>query len=599
MLENLKNNKNLLKKGKKFKNYYYLIESPVKINIDIKIEDFACFYQIDHSKHQSSENEYNEQAIKALNKFKNREENTYSYILRIKIVDLIQKKVEHPITKLAQVVDPEIGIGISPSNICKDLTNLFSLYFGSWFKIVPYFLYWEEKESSSLISSEFKEIMNTREGNDLTLNYNSITELRDEQFYLIQKSLSRFNQSLKSVDDDFELGLVLLVSTIENISRKYGDVDEKFDENIEFYHRLKKIFNNITQHIENSTLEDLFEKIGEVYLNLSHLRTKAKYKNFCLNFISPHILNEKFEEMISNLYDLRSKILHAGENLGYHSRDQMILFNPRTKSGKIKKYKDKKGKYLIILRLPSYNDLLKIFADIIINFIRYIYSVKDDEEDKALYNESDIKKRNIIMGSISKDGFKPGYVVNFNTDFYRKIDFIDLTQIQNKLKAIERNSEKVDSEESLHKVEEILQHPYFSLSYLSFRKVCYFKIFFLHSLKKYKESLEMFEKYSINEINNETIPTFNIKAYCLVKLSKFKEAHILIDEILEKVENDDEAKANYLDSKGDFYKIEGNYKKAIEFYEKSLLLKRDPPLLFHKETERKLNECLKELKRVS
>jgi len=109
----------------------------------------------------------------------------------------------------------------------------------------------------------------------------------------------------------------------------------------------------------------------------------------------------------------------------------------------------------------------------------------------------------------------------------------------------------------------------------------------------------MFEKYSINEINDETIPTFNIKAYCLAKLSKFKEAHIIIDEILEKIKNSDEAKANYLDSKGDFYKIESNYKKAIEFYENSLSLKKDPPWLFHKETEEKLYECLREQKKVN
>lgn len=106
----------------------------------------------------------------------------------------------------------------------------------------------------------------------------------------------------------------------------------------------------------------------------------------------------------------------------------------------------------------------------------------------------------------------------------------------------------------------------------------------------------MFEKYSINDINDEKIPTFDIKAYCLAKLSKFEEAHLLIDEILEKVENNDEAKANYLDSKGDFYKIEGNYKKAIEYYEKSLSLKKDSLWLFHKETEEKLIECLRELK---
>ena len=196
------------------------------------------------------------------------------------------------------------------------------------------------------------------------MNYDSITGLREEQFYLIQKSLSRFNQSLKSVDGDLELGLVLLVSTIENISRKYGDIEEKFDENIEFYKKLEKIFENLSQDIEISIRDDLFDKIGKAYLSLSHLKIKSKYKNFCLNTISPFIYNEKFEEMISDLYDLRSKVLHTGEILEYGSRDQITVYNPRNKSGKIKKFKGEKGKHLIIIRIPSYNDLLKIFADI-------------------------------------------------------------------------------------------------------------------------------------------------------------------------------------------------------------------------------------------
>lgn len=597
MLENLKTNQELLKKGKKFNYNYYLIETNKKNINNFKVDNFAYFYQIDQVNDENGKNNDIEQAIKDLNKFKKFENNTYFYLLRIKVVDLAQKEVKHPVTKLSQIVDPEIGIGISPSNICKDLINLFSLYFGTWFKIVPNFLFWEESDSFFLIKPEFKDIIDNKESSDLTLNYINITELRNEQFYLIQKSLSRFNQSLKNADEDLELSLVLLVSTIENISRKYGEIDEKFDEKIEYYHKLKKIFKNLPQNIKDTIPEDLFEKIGEAYLNLSHMRTKAKYKKFCLKYISAYMQNEKFEEMIENLYDLRSKILHAGEILGYTSRNKLILYNPRNKSGKIKKYQDGELKHSIILRIPSYNDLLRIFADIFVNFIRYLYSVKDDDLDKIHYRESDNKQRNIITGSINKDGFKPGSVVNLNTDLYRRIDFIDLIQIRNKLKVIEKNSNSVSSEENLEKLEEILNHINFSLKYASFRLACYFKVFFLHSLNKFDKALEVFEKYNILTLDDETIPTFNIKAYCLASLKKFQEAHLLIDQILELVKNDDETKASYLDSKGDFYKLELNYEKAIEFYKKSLLLKKDPPWSFHKETEEKLNECVCMLKK--
>jgi len=591
LLENLKSNREFLEKGKKFKFHYYLIESPLKINYNFKIGNLSYLFQIEYINDQNDHDENVTRALEDLNKIKNRENNTNFYILRIKIIDLTQKEVEHPVTKLSQIIDPEIGIGIAPSNICQDLINLFSLYFGAWFKIKPNFLFWEEANSFSLIKPEYREITETKAGNDLFLNYDSITGLREEQFYLIQKSLSRFNQSLKSVDGDLELGLVLLVSTIENISRKYGDIEEKFDENIEFYKKLEKIFENLSQDIEISIRDDLFDKIGKAYLSLSHLKIKSKYKNFCLNTISPFIYNEKFEEMISDLYDLRSKVLHTGEILEYGSRDQITVYNPRNKSGKIKKFKGEKGKHLIIIRIPSYNDLLKIFADIIVNFIRYLYSVRDDNEDKALYKESDVKKRNIVMGSINKDGIKPGYIVDINKDFYRRIDFIDLIQIQKTLKVIERNISKINLEEKLTKVEEIIQHPNFSTDYLAFRRACYFKIIFLHDLERYDECLEMFEKHQINIIIEENFPVFNTKAYCLAKEGKFEEAHGIIDKVLEIADEDNMKKANFLDSKGDFYKMEGNKSKAIEFYKKSLQITDEHPFSFHEDTRKKLKEC--------
>jgi len=595
LLENLKSNKDLLDKGKKYNFYYFLVESSFLSNKEFQIDNFAYFYQLNHINFEANDNKSIKDAIKKLKYYKNVESGTQFYLLRIKIVDIAQKKFSHPITKLSDVVDPEIGIGVSPSNICTDLLNLFSLYFRNWFKITSNFLFWEAEDSYLLIKSEFQKIPQCKESNVLTLNYNNVTQLRNEQFYLIQKSLSRFNQSLKSIDTDLDLALILLVSTIENLSRKYGDVEEQFDENNEFYRKLRKTFkkSGLEKTIEASNLEDIFNLIGEAYLKLSYLQNKAKYKDFCLKYVSSQFLNEKFEEMISNLYDLRSKILHAGESLGFWLREKIIMYNPRTKSGKIKQFVDEKGKHPIIIRIPSYNDLLKILGDILVNFLRYLFSVRDDENDKILYKASDIKKRNMIIGAISKDGIKPGYVVNLNKDFYRRVDYIDLIQIQNKLRKIEKNYNKKNHKESLLEVEKITKDSTFTIDYAIFRRACYFKISFLIRLNKFDECLKMFDTYNINEINDETHPIFNEKAYCLAKLGEFNEAHKLIDEILSIVKENDEYKANYLDSKGDFYKFAGDYANAIKFYTKSLEIKRDPPFPFHEEIERKLEELKK------
>jgi len=49
------------------------------------------------------------------------------------------------------VIDPEIGNGISASDICKDLLNILTLYSGFWFKIIKQLHIEEENEEFSLI----------------------------------------------------------------------------------------------------------------------------------------------------------------------------------------------------------------------------------------------------------------------------------------------------------------------------------------------------------------------------------------------------------------------------------------------------------------
>ena len=599
MLENLRQNKLLIEKGKKYSLYYFLIESHKKINSEIEIGNIAYLYTLDHIDYESvSEDGHMINEIKRIWQLENNFDiQTKSYILVIKIVKLTQKEVTHPVTKLSQVIDPEIGIGISPSNICEDLLNILTLYSESWFKLKKQLTIEDQNEEFSLIKKDYKKIAPSKQGKDLTHNLNTICSLREDQFYLIQKSLARLNQSLKSVDNDMELGLVLLVSTVENLSRKYGEVEEVFNEDLEFYLKLKKIFNNqkYTEVLEGEIASELFAEIGKSYVNLSYLKSKAKFKNFCLLYTSPYLKNEKFEEMIKNLYDIRSKILHAGKSLVVNSRNDTILYNLQTKGGNVKSFSDKKGKHAELVRIPSYNDLLKILSNILRNFIYYLFSVKDSDDDKKLYKKSDTTKRNMVVASINKDGYRPGYIVKLNSDFYKKVDFIELTRIKHKIREIENLIAENNHKESLGKLELILAHQDFSMEFYFFRCACYFKINILHDLGDFEGCLQIFEDYQIKEINEENLLYFNLKAYCLAKLDNFQEAHKIIDEVLIKA-NKDELKACFLDSKGEFYQLASDYQNAIVFYNKSLEYKQDPPYAFHEETLKKLKECQKLLK---
>ncbi len=596
MLENLRQNKLLIEKGKKYSLYYFLIESTDKINSEIKIGNIAYLYNLNCIDFESASEE--RQLINEIKKIWQYENNfniqTKSYILIIKIVKLTQKKVSHPVTKLSQVVDPEIGIGISPSNICEDLLNILTLYSGCCFKIIKQLSIVDENEEFSLIKQEFKKINPNKQGKDLTHNVETLCSLREDQFYLIQKSLSRLNQSLKSVDEDIELGLVLLVSTIENLSRRYGEVDESFNDELEFYSKLKNILEKYLDLLKEEVSNKLFQEIGESYVNLSHLRTTAKYKNFCLLYTSPSIKNENYEEMIKNLYKIRSLVLHAGKELVVNSRNHVILYNLQTQGGNIKSFQAKKGKHADLVRIPCYNDLLKILSDILRNFIAYLFSVKDSKDDKKLYKKGDTVKRNMLVGSINRSGYKAGYIVNLESDFYKKVDFIELTRIKHKIVEIEDLIKENKNEEALSKLDLIFTHQDFSMEYYFFRCACYLKVKLLHDLGDYKGSLKIFEDYQIEEISEENLIYFNIKAYCEAKLNNFEEAHEIIDDILDKT-NEDELKACFLDSKGDFFELAGDYQNAIIFYYKSLEYKQDPPYDFHEETKAKLNECQKRL----
>ncbi len=304
--------------------------------------------------------------------------------------------------------------------------------------------------------------------------------------------------------------------------------------------------------------------------------------------------NEKFEEMIKNLYDVRSKILHAGKSLIVNSRNDILLYNLQTRAGNVKKFSAKKGKYVELIRIPSYNELLKILSSIIRNFIHYLYSVRENDKDKKLYKKSDTVKRNMVTASINKEGYKPGSIVNLNKDFYKKVDFIELTRIKNKIIEIEKMISENNNKGVLDKLRLIFAHQDFSTEFHYFRHACYLKVRILFGLNDFEGCVQVFEDYQIKEINEENIYYFNLKAYSIAKLDNFQEAHKIIDTVLLKAHND-ELKACFLDSKGEFYQLVSDYQSAITFYKKSLEYKQDPPYNFHEETLKKLKECQNQL----
>ena len=121
-------------------------------------------------------------------------------------------------------------------------------------------------------------------------------------------------------------------------------------------------------------------------------------------------------------------------------------------------------------------------------------------------------------------------------------------------------------EEAINEVEEILNHPKFTMKYDFFRQALYHKMVFYYELEQLDEALELFEEYNINEISEQFLNPFNIKSLLLAKKGEYEEAHRIIDEVIENTQNKID-NLDYTDSKAEIFQMEGKYQEAIDIYE--------------------------------
>ncbi|QEE14484.2 hypothetical protein DSAG12_00297 [Promethearchaeum syntrophicum] len=89
---------------------------------------------------------------------------------------------------------------------------------------------------------------------------------------------------------------------------------------------------------------------------------------------------------------------------------------------------------------------------------------------------------------------------------------------------------------------------------------------------------------------------FNLDAYNMGYLREFERVHEIIDEVLDFVKNASDKElhskyeklANYSDSKGEIYQIEGKFKDALVWYEISLKYGDFP---INEKTKKKILAC--------
>lgn len=181
---------------------------------------------------------------------------------------------------------------------------------------------------------------------------------------------------------------------------------------------------------------------------------------------------------------------------------------------------------------------------------------------------------------------------------YTNVNVIEHQEITKKLYKINFLDSEGKIAEALIEVEELLNHPKFTMSYDFFRQAVYYKMVFYYELEQLDEALELFDHYGINELSETFLNPFNIKSLLLAKKRDFEGAHRIINKVIESTQDDLE-KLDYTDSKAEIFQMEGNYQEAIKIYEnilKKVNEKLDPNtfIFFNHMTHLKLGICYKE-----
>lgn len=609
-IENFRQNKILIEEGGEIDFYLFIVESDKDFENDFKYKDFFYLINLD-----SLDLDFLDIGVS----------NPLTEAIKSKITFIkenhegiknLQNKNYY--ISIIRSVSISHGEALSPHDILQDLLNIFAIYWGNYFKYTDF----------SFISSHGFNLLSIIEDIDFEeftqLNHNIevFSQLREEQFYFIQKCLRMFNLSLEMANSNVSLAMSLLVSSVETLSQKYQWADMRF-ENQKFGIYLKEIFDELST-IEENTKQVLFEQIGQVYMKDIY-RVAANFVEICnrvLNEPPRHPrYNELTEKMFKNLYNERSQFLHVGEEK-LNSRTRHWRFNSINDSKTdLKLFQHKDGNlYTKIIRIPAYNIMKEFIREIITRFVNYLHSTRDSNEDKERYygliyrkdinnnlikdeNDNpiierkigDFKTRNIIQITI-RNPVSPGMAI-MEDNVHRDIDTLDLDSFRIFGDQIAELINQGNFDQAIEKADTYINSYFFTMKYKHPRRILLLKIVSLLELKKCDDAIALYDQYEINEINDQTLEFFNTKAHIYASKEDFERAHRIIDELLVFVENITEYSngfknyclSRYTASKGNFFEMQELYQEAIFFYQKSLTYGEFP---HNEEIRRKIAEIM-------
>lgn len=403
LIENLKLHYNLVKNEKyQTINRWVIIQSSKLFLKQLKIDEYVVLYPLDCINTQLDIDKVDSSIlnpfIERLKNYKqiNGQFGQQIYLLEVKLITINQDRMRVP------------GSGLNIQDILDDLLNILSLYYNRYFIIFPFNIFNDfnisEKYKNRIKNSDINHDDIDASSKDITINFNLLCQLRQEQFYLIEKSMKLYSNSLYANETNSSIALCFLISSIEILAQKYIELSEDWEEysHLGFYHGLKKDLKKIE---DEDLKQELFTKIGQRYIKTA-FHIKARFKEFLFKFTNRefHLIEDSndilFKELVSDYYDLRSLYIHAGTEILTPNYKRTIIYN-RTDKGKLKTYQE--GSKLDIRLLPSFQFLIIVIKSSVLNFLDHLYKNRDEEQDKQKYNLLDFKPRGTIEITAKRD----------------------------------------------------------------------------------------------------------------------------------------------------------------------------------------------------
>ena len=197
--------------------WWVIVHTSKNFSKPLKIGNFAMLYPVNYInidfEIEQVDSEVLKEFIKRIEYYKKIEawDNKHYYFLEFK------------------AIKPEqVGHSLLIPDILDDLLNILTLYYNRYFIIFPFdiFLHFEisekYKKKIKIKGINYNDVEESSEG--ITNNFNILGQLRQEQFYLIEKSMKLYSNSLYSNETNPSIALCFLISSIEVLAQKYGRI---------------------------------------------------------------------------------------------------------------------------------------------------------------------------------------------------------------------------------------------------------------------------------------------------------------------------------------------------------------------------------------